>query len=215
MAAALLPEIRWRAIDENGDVIPFALLYAWTVGTSTPASTFSDSALTTANTQPQVADAGGLFGPIYLSPTGYKFGLYPANPSPPVVPVDDAYWTQDQVGDPGALFASTFGTTMAVGSRNVTSGYTQLATDRLVTVASSGATTFNLLAASSCTMDLTIKNMLTGTVVVRCNGADLIDGIAGSPSQFIIEAAADPVYPAITIRPITGGWLIVSSHRAA
>lgn len=207
MAAALLPEIRWRAIDENGEVLPGAQLYSYAAGTSTPQSTYSDSALTTPNTNPVVADAGGLFGPIFLSATGYKFRLDDED--------DVTIWTQDNYGSPGDLFASTFGTVMAVGGRNVTGGYTQLLTDRTVTVASSGATTFNLLAASSCSMDLTIKNMLTGTVVVRCNGADLIDGIAGSPSQFIIEAAADPVYPAITIRPITGGWLIVSSHRAA
>ena len=70
MAAALLPDIRWRAVDENGEVIPFALLYSWAAGTSTPISTYSDSGLSSANSNPQVADAGGLFGPIFMSATG-------------------------------------------------------------------------------------------------------------------------------------------------
>lgn len=212
MAAALLPEIRWRAIDEASNVIPGALLYTWAAGTSTPLATYSDSALTIANTNPVVANAGGLFGPIYLRATGYKAGLYPANAAPPVVPVSTPYWTQDNIGDPGDLFASNFGTTMAAGSRNVTGGYTLLATDRTVTVASSGATVFNLLAASSFTMDVTIKNMLTGTVVITRNGGDVIDG---SLTTFTLEAAGTPVFPSVTLRPVTGGWLIVSSHRVA
>lgn len=203
MSAALLPEIRWRAIDENGEVLPGAQLYSFAAGTSTPLATYSDSDLTIANTNPVVADAGGLFGPIFVSATGYKFRLDDED--------DVTIWTQDNVGSPGDLFAGNFGTIMAVGSRNVTSGYTLLATDRTVTVASSGATTFNLLAASAFTMDVTIKNMLAGTVVLTPNGADTID----TNSTWTLEAAADPNFPAVTLRPVTGGWLIVSSHRAA
>ena len=128
-----------------------------------------------------------------------------------MVPVDTPYWTQDNYGSPGDLFASNFGTVMAVGSRNVATGYTVLSTDRLVTVASSGATVINLPLSSTFTMDVTIKNMDDGTVVLTPNGADTVD----TNATWTIEAAADPNFPAVTLRPVTGGWLIVSSHRAA
>lgn len=64
-----------RALDSNGDPLPGALLYAYQAGTTTPQDTFSDSALATANANPVVADAGGLFGDIFLSSTTYKFVL--------------------------------------------------------------------------------------------------------------------------------------------
>jgi hypothetical protein len=204
MSAAILPEIRWRAIDEDANVIPGALLYAYAAGTDTPQDTYTTSDLDVANSNPVEADDGGLFPPIYLGESaGYKFVLTDAD--------DVEIWSQDQVLDPGAYFASNFGTAMAVGSRNVTTGYTLLSTDRLVTVASSGATTFNLLAASSFTGEVTIKNMSGGTVVITPNGSDTIDTLA----TFTLEAAGTPTFPAVTLRPVTGGWLIVSSHRVA
>ena len=48
-----------------------ALAYFYETGTSTPKDTYSDSALTTANTNPVVADASGRFSDIFLSGT-YK-----------------------------------------------------------------------------------------------------------------------------------------------
>lgn len=202
MSAALAPYPRLQFFDGNGNTYPAAKLYTYSAGTVTNLATYSDSALTTANANPVIADADGRFGAVYLSAAGYKFILKTT--------ADVTVWTQDNILEPGDYFASNFGVTMQVGSKNVTSGYVVLLTDRLVTVASSGATTVNLPAASTFTMDLTIKNMLTGTVVVKCNGADLVDGIAGSPSQYTLAAAATPYFPAVTLRPITGGWLIVS-----
>jgi hypothetical protein len=34
-------------------------------------------------------------------------------------------------------------------------------------------------------------------------------------TTYTIEAASSPLFPAITLLPVTGGWLIKSSHRAA
>ena len=203
MSAALLPEIRWRAIDGDGAPLSGAKLYSYAAGTSSAQATYSDPDRSVANTNPVVADAGGLFGPIFLLATGYKFVLTDAD--------DVEVWSQDNVADPGDIFASNFGTQTAAGARNVTSGYTVLDTDILVTVASSGTTTINLPAASSRTMPITLKNMLTGTVVVTPNGSDVIDGALAS---WTLEAASSPLFPAVTLLPVTGGWLIVSSHRA-
>lgn len=55
------------AYDSNGKPLNGAKLYFYEVGTSTPKDTYSDEALTTANTNPVIADASGGFGDIYLS----------------------------------------------------------------------------------------------------------------------------------------------------
>lgn len=213
MAAALLPEIRWRAIGPDGEPIAGALLYSWVAGQSTLLATYSDSDLLIANTNPVEADGAGLFGPIYLSPQGYKFGLYPANPAPPVVPTDTALWVQDMVVDVGAVFAGNFGSAMTNGAAlNVTSGYVITATNLFVTVASVGATVINFPASSSRTQPVAVKNVGAGTVVCTANGSDVFDIAL---STITIEAAATPLFPCFWFFPITGGWMVLASHRAA
>lgn len=59
----------FRATDANGNPLPGAKLYFYQTGTTTPASVYTTDELTTAHANPVVADAGGLFAPIYLDPT--------------------------------------------------------------------------------------------------------------------------------------------------
>jgi hypothetical protein len=73
--ASLLPQLREVALDATGTPMAGALLYSYAAGTATPLATYSDAALTTPNSNPVVANSGGLFPPIYLSNTGYKFDL--------------------------------------------------------------------------------------------------------------------------------------------
>ncbi len=56
-------------VDLNGVPLPGAQLFFYTTGTSTPANTYSDSALTVPNGSPVVANAAGRFGNIFLDPT--------------------------------------------------------------------------------------------------------------------------------------------------
>jgi hypothetical protein len=68
------------AFDSNGDPISGAKLYFYQTGTSTPQDTFSDSALSTANANPVVADSAGRFGDIFLSASpAYKVVLKDAS----------------------------------------------------------------------------------------------------------------------------------------
>lgn len=203
-SSSLIPTVWQQALDDEGVPIPGALLYTYGAGTDTPQNLWLDSDRTVPADNPCEADSGGFFPPLWWSPTGYKFVLNDAD--------DVLVREADMVGDVGFIFSQNFGTEMAVGSRNVTSGYVLLTTDRLVTVASSGATVFNLTAASARTQDITIKNMAGGTVVVTPAGSDVLEGALAT---YTIEAAATPLFPAATFRPVTGGWLIVSSHRAA
>ena len=66
--------------DVGGGIKPSsgAKLFFYATGTSTPASTFSDLAGSTANTNPVIADANGLFSDIFLSGT-FKVILKDAN----------------------------------------------------------------------------------------------------------------------------------------
>lgn len=73
-----LGALRLKAIDANGAVMPGAKLQTYVAGAIgvTPQSTWSDVGLTTLNANPVVADAGGLFPPIFLSNTAaYGFDL--------------------------------------------------------------------------------------------------------------------------------------------
>jgi hypothetical protein len=57
---------RFRAQTSAGAAIASAKLYFYECGTTTPKTTYSDSALSTANANPLTADADGWFGEIWL-----------------------------------------------------------------------------------------------------------------------------------------------------
>lgn len=62
-----------QALDSTGAPISGAKLNFYSTGTSSRKNTYSESTLTTANTNPVVADSAGRFGPIYLLADGaYK-----------------------------------------------------------------------------------------------------------------------------------------------
>lgn len=72
-----------QILDTNGDPIVGAKLESYAEGTSTPLTTYSDEALTSANANPasgattgnQVTGSDGRFGNIYLQALAYKFIL--------------------------------------------------------------------------------------------------------------------------------------------
>jgi hypothetical protein len=74
---ALTPDARLRILSDLAAVVPGAKLNTYVAGSlAVRLNTFSDSALTTPNANPVVASAGGLFGPIYLTPgSAYQFQL--------------------------------------------------------------------------------------------------------------------------------------------
>jgi len=96
MSGFLTPDARLRVFSDLGVVLPGAKLHAYVAGTpATPQDTFSDVDLAAGheNTNPVVADAFGLFGPIFLTPgLAYKLTLTDAS--------DVVVWTQDNVSIP-------------------------------------------------------------------------------------------------------------------
>lgn len=76
--APILGELRWRATDANGDPISGAKLCSYVAGTSTPKNTYTTSALAVANSNPAIADSGGLFGAVFLATGAYKIEILTA-----------------------------------------------------------------------------------------------------------------------------------------
>lgn len=107
MTGFLSPDARLRMISDLSTTIPGAKLHTYQAGTpATPLTTYSDDALTVPNANPVVASAGGLFGPIYLTPgQAYKFYLTDAD--------DVAIWTQDNVAIPINALAAGVGISLA------------------------------------------------------------------------------------------------------
>lgn len=57
-----------RATDSNGTIIPGAKWYFYETGTLNLTPVYTDASLSTPHTNPVIADASGLFPPIYLDP---------------------------------------------------------------------------------------------------------------------------------------------------
>ena len=109
---------RFTPVSGNGTTYPAALLYFYTTGTSTPKNTYSNADLLigNVNANPVVADANGLFGPIYLTSGDYKVILKDADAN--------TIWTVDPISGLGA--ADTLTTRGDLLTRDA-SGYSRLA----------------------------------------------------------------------------------------
>ena len=87
--AGLAPLARLQAFNSSGVPLAGAKLYTYAAGTSTALATYTTSALSVENANPQIADAGGLFGATYLAASAYKFVLKTS--------ADVEVWTQDNI----------------------------------------------------------------------------------------------------------------------
>ena len=207
MPAALLPWVKPQFCDAAGDPVASGRLWSFVAGSVvTLQPTYSDVDLTTANDNPILLNAAGQSATsIYLLPTGYQFRLEDVDEVP--------LWTVDNVEDVGAVFAATFGQQLTAGGTGVSSGYTLLATDRLVTVASTGGPTpcvVNLLPASDATQPVAIKNTGAIALSVVPNGSDALEGVSGAYS---VPAAAGVVQPTIWLASDgVSAWFILASH---
>jgi hypothetical protein len=65
----------YQQSDANGNPVSGARLFTYEAGTSTPKPTFSDAGLTIANANPVVANAGGVFGPVFATTGDYKLEM--------------------------------------------------------------------------------------------------------------------------------------------
>lgn len=204
---ARLPYVHPQFLDVDGNPLAGASIYFFIAGTDTPLDTYSDVNLTAGseNTNPMVLADGFLQNPCYLQPTGYKVVCYNAD--------NELEWEEDNVEDVGQTFASTFGNVQSEGATDVTSGYTVLATDRLVTVDSTGGAdpcVINLLPAADSTQMTIVKNMGTVAISLTPDGSDTIDGLN---AVYTIPAASSPTFPSIMlVSDAVSSYTIIGSH---
>lgn len=191
-----------RAIDSNTDALAGAKLYFYDPGTTDDRTVYSNRTLATAHAQPVVADAGGLFAPIYL-PTGtYKVVLKDAD--------DVTIFTADNVDGP--LDTSTFlqDGDLVLDSPVVskTTTYTVVAGDKGKIINANptgGSFTITLLSAVTAGdgFPLTIRHVGTANqVTVEATTGQTIDGRAG--------ISLTDQYQSITLVSDGANWHIVS-----
>lgn len=76
MAYTLLTQQRLIFVNSLGVPYPNAKIYTYRAGTTTPLTTYADSAGATPNSNPITSDANGLFAPIYFAPgSGYDLRM--------------------------------------------------------------------------------------------------------------------------------------------
>jgi hypothetical protein len=213
-AGGLIPwiELRFLKLDATtGELVPNAsgTIETYVAGTSTPLATYADANLITANPTTITIDASGFPSnsgnriAMFLQPTGYKFIVKNS--------AGTTLYTIDLVEDVGQVFAATFGHLASAGGKNVTSGYTVLSTDRLVTVASSGGPNpcvINLPVAANYKGMLAIKNLGTVPLAITPSGTQTIDTLN---AVFTVSAAASPAFPSkMLINDGVSAWWVLN-----
>ena len=203
-----LPFPKFQLFTNLGAIAANHRLAFYEAGTSTPLTTYSDSAMLVPNANPLTLDAAGR-AVVYINPRlGYKVAFLPP------VGNDTPIWTQDNVFDSAAQFVSRLGYELQVGARDVTNGYTILSTDVLVTVASSGGPNpcvINLPAANTRLMPIFIKNKGNVPLAITRNGADTIE-LSATPYT-LPDASSPPRLPTIQlVSDLVNNWWVLSQY---
>ena len=149
--------------DAAGVPLPGAQLFFYESGTDTPLNTYSDATLATPNTNPVVANAGGMFPNIFLLPQAYKVVLTDA--------LGDEIWTADPVQG----FAGGF---IVAARRTVSGDTTVLASDGVLEVNAAGGSvriTYPLVLGAAALVQLVtiVKTDATNNPVLIVSDADV------------------------------------------
>lgn len=201
---SILPWLCPVFLDGNGDPVANGLLYSTLAGTTTPSALFADPGGTTPLPNPVQLDANGrLFA--FIPPIGLRFDLHDSDD----VPVSG--YPIDYVTNLAALLQVRL--SGAAGARSVTSGYTVLAADDLVTIDGTGGASpciLNLPAAVDRSLPIILKN-LSATVAVRVTPAG-VDTIENGLATYTIPVSVSPKFPTVTVHSDgISAWFIVGA----
>lgn len=195
MATRFTPSVVQLMTSDGSAVAASWSLYFYTTGTTTAKDTYSDSALTTANSNPVVADSAGRFGDIFLGSGTYR-----------VILKDDSgttIWDADPV-------SGTVGSSGAVSAK--TAAYTVTVDDstKLITVdASSTGLTVTLLASATAGdgFEVSVKKIdsSSNAVTVDGNGSETLDGSA----TYVLNDQ----YETVTLRCDASNMHVLSTRR--
>jgi hypothetical protein len=90
----VMPSPKFYCLDNNGAIVNGGKLFTYDAGGTVKRTTYSDSALTSANTNPVLCDSSGR-ATVFLTPgIAYKFTLAPSTDADPPT---NSYWTVDNV----------------------------------------------------------------------------------------------------------------------
>lgn len=205
----LIPWLEQRFLTADGTApLSLGTLEFYEAGTSTPQASCTTANLDVDNATTLTLDAGGRpTTNLFLKNTGYKVIVKDSTGA--------VQYTMDLIENVGATFAQTLGNVLATGAKNVTSGYTVLATDRLVTVASTGGANpciINLPSVATATQPVCVKNVGNIDTRVTPNGTDLIDN---QNTYYTVPAVSGHVCAAILLMPdqTNATWWIEASHK--
>lgn len=95
---SLLPNVKQRFFDNNGNSLAGGKLFSYQAGTTTPLSTYTDQSGVTPNANPLILDSTGS-GAVWISDVGYKFILQDSS--------GNVIWTVDNVFSLSNLSATT------------------------------------------------------------------------------------------------------------
>ena len=134
-----------------------AKLYFYQTGTTTPQNTYSDSALTTPNANPVVADSNGLFGPIYLLATpDYKAILKDSSGT--------TIWTTDPLLVANASVITTRGD-LIVGNSSALPGRLPIGSAATYLRSDGTDPSWHTLAAADLTGSIAVARLPAGTII--------------------------------------------------
>jgi hypothetical protein len=192
MPGSLISWIEQRTALADGEPNALGSLETFIAGTSTPAVTYADADLQTAN--PVVLDLGADGRPtvdVFMAAHYYKVICKNA--------AGATLYTVDGVGSPGDIYAATYGViTTEASALDEVSGFT-VTDETFVTMDSTGGASpcvVILPAAADYTKAVTIKNMGTIALAITPNGSDTIDGIAAA---YAVAASASPLFRSVTL----------------
>ena len=181
-----------QELDGDGDPYSGAKLYFYETGTSTPLDSYSDSALSTANANPVVADANGRFGDIFMKTQDYKVVLKTT--------ADVTIWTADPVSGT-ATATETKGADIASGAETDIGG----ASGQYVEV--TGTVTITSLGTSDAGVRRVVR-FKSALLTLTHNATSLI-----LPGDANITTAADDCATFISLG--SGNWICVDYQSGA
>lgn len=191
MARFILPIEQVLKSDASGVGASWTLTF-YSTGTTTAKDTYSDSALTTANANPVVADSAGRFGDIFMGSGTYRVILKDSDGTT----IWDADPVDGALGASGAVAAKTAAYTVTIDD----------ATKIIAVDASSGAVTITLLAAATAGdgFEITVKktDSSSNAVTIDGDGSETIDGAT--------TLVLDSQYASASLRSDASNWHILS-----
>jgi hypothetical protein len=195
--------------DLDGEPLASGFLLFYIAGGTTPGVVYADNQGAASLTNPVQLDSSG-FAQVFLS-SAYLYDVVVKDST------SVELYTVSGVGNPAQIAFAGLGNILAEGAKNVTSGYSILSTDNLVTVNSTGgpspalvnlpAATTRSTAGTGSGFQITIKNLGNVPLSIVPAGSDAIEGIAAA---YAVAASASPLFRTITlISDSASAWWII------